>query len=88
MEPSILQDAPSITQFSWSLLLGTVEDLVDPDQDSCILDDPNHNAAFLPFGSGTRACVGQKFVILGVAALFASLLEHYEVCCFSSHYLC
>lgn len=62
-----------------SSLAGTVEDLVDPDQDSCILDDPNHNAAFLPFGSGTRACVGQKFVILGVAALFASLLEHYEI---------
>lgn len=44
-----------------------------------ILNDPNDNAAFLPFGSGTRACIGQKFVIQGVAALLASLLEYYEV---------
>lgn len=44
-----------------------------------ILNDPNDNAAFLPFGSGTRACIGQKFVIQGVAALLASLLEYYEI---------
>ncbi|XP_012068732.1 cytochrome P450 4X1 isoform X2 [Jatropha curcas] len=35
--------------------------------------------AFLPFGSGIRACVGQEFVIHGVATLFVSLLERYEV---------
>ena len=43
------------------------------------MNDPNENPAFLPFGSGIRACVGQKFVIQGVAALFAALLKHYEV---------
>lgn len=49
-------------------------------EDSFLLNDPNGNAAFLPFGSGTRACVGQKFVMQGVATLFATLLQHYEVC--------
>lgn len=44
-----------------------------------VLDDPNENAAFLPFGSGTRACVGQKFAILAITTLFASLLQRYEV---------
>lgn len=53
---------------------------VNPIQSSFVLNDPNENAAFLPFGSGIRACVGQKFVIQGVATLFASLLERYEVC--------
>ncbi|OAY53340.1 cytochrome P450 734A1 [Manihot esculenta] len=49
------------------------------DTSSFILNDPHDNAAFLPFGAGMRACVGQKFVIQGVATLFASLLECYEV---------
>ncbi|GAB4827747.1 hypothetical protein Ancab_034633 [Ancistrocladus abbreviatus] len=44
-----------------------------------ILSDPNENAAFLSFGSGIRACVGQKFTVLGVAAVLASLLESYEL---------
>lgn len=53
---------------------------MDPRETSFVLEDPNDNAAFLPFGSGSRACVGQKFVIHGVATLFASLVESYEVC--------
>ncbi|KAB5573033.1 hypothetical protein DKX38_000227 [Salix brachista] len=55
------------------------EEAVDPSRCSFILNDPNDNAAFLPFGSGMRACVGQKFAIHGVATLFASLLQRYEV---------
>uniref|UniRef100_J3MNI8 Cytochrome P450 n=1 Tax=Oryza brachyantha TaxID=4533 RepID=J3MNI8_ORYBR len=35
--------------------------------------------SFLPFGSGSRACVGQRFAILGIAMLIASLLRSYEV---------
>lgn len=62
------------------------EGSVDPTRSSFILKDPNDNAAFLPFGSGIRACVGEKFVIRGVATLFASLLERYEVCCISYHF--
>lgn len=62
------------------LFTGTAGDLMDLGHSSIILKHPNKNAAFLPFGSGTRACVGQKFVFHGVATLFASLLEHYEVC--------
>ncbi|KAF3434225.1 hypothetical protein FNV43_RR25328 [Rhamnella rubrinervis] len=58
---------------------GAAEELVDPVDSSFVLNDPNENAAFLPFGSGMRACVGQKFVIQGVATLFASLLEQYEI---------
>uniref|UniRef100_A0A2P2KQM9 Uncharacterized protein MANES_11G008600 n=1 Tax=Rhizophora mucronata TaxID=61149 RepID=A0A2P2KQM9_RHIMU len=46
---------------------------------SKVLKDPSNNATFLPFGFGARACVGQKFIIQGVASLFAALLEHYEV---------
>ncbi|XP_057451331.1 geranylhydroquinone 3''-hydroxylase CYP76B74-like isoform X2 [Lotus japonicus] len=46
---------------------------------SAELNNPNENVAFLPFGSGTRACVGQKFVIQIVATLLASLLETYEI---------
>ncbi|XP_017984986.1 PREDICTED: 11-oxo-beta-amyrin 30-oxidase [Theobroma cacao] len=57
---------------------GPVE-LLDQGQSSFVLNDPNKNPAFLPFGSGTRACVCQKFVIQGIARLFASLLERYEV---------
>ncbi|KAF9686335.1 hypothetical protein SADUNF_Sadunf03G0148000 [Salix dunnii] len=57
----------------------STEEAADPIQCSFVLNDPNDNAAFLPFGSGMRACVGQKFVIRGVATLFASLLERYEV---------
>ncbi|KAL6657079.1 hypothetical protein ACP70R_004859 [Stipagrostis hirtigluma subsp. patula] len=35
--------------------------------------------SFLPFGSGSRACVGQKFVILAISLLIACLLSKYEV---------
>lgn len=62
------------------MFVGTADKLVDVGQDSYVLNDPSKNAAFLPFGSGIRACLGQKCVVLGVAALFASLLECYEVC--------
>jgi hypothetical protein len=41
----------------------------------------NKTDSFLPFGSGSRACVGQKFAILGISMLIASLLLNYEVCC-------
>lgn len=65
----------SIIFFFW----GAAEEATDLGENSFVLNDPNNNAAFLPFGSGIRACVGQKFVIQGVAALFASLLKKYEV---------
>lgn len=58
---------------------GFAEELVYPACNSYVLNDPTENAAFLPFGSGVRACVGQKFVILKVATLIASLLEQYEI---------
>ncbi|XP_034582396.1 uncharacterized protein [Setaria viridis] len=35
--------------------------------------------SFLPFGSGSRACVGQKFAIIAISMLIASLLRNYEV---------
>ncbi|CAN6483055.1 unnamed protein product [Victoria cruziana] len=43
------------------------------------LNDPYANAAFLPFGSGARACVGQRFAILGIATLVACLVRRYEI---------
>ncbi|XP_021752623.1 cytochrome P450 4d2-like [Chenopodium quinoa] len=51
----------------------------DSGDGSYILSNPYKNAAFLPFGSGLRGCVGQRFAILGIASIFASLLEQYEV---------
>ncbi|OAY82450.1 11-oxo-beta-amyrin 30-oxidase [Ananas comosus] len=41
--------------------------------------DPNKNAAFLPFGSGTRACVGQKFALHSISRVLAYLLQNYEI---------
>ncbi|KAF7824777.1 cytochrome P450 78A5-like [Senna tora] len=58
---------------------GTAEEHKNPGFGLSILNDPNENAAFLPFGSGTRACIGQKFVIQAIATLFASLLKKYEI---------
>ncbi|KAK2634444.1 hypothetical protein Ddye_029236 [Dipteronia dyeriana] len=58
---------------------GATDEHVDPGKGSFVLNNPNDNAAFLPFGSGSRACIGQKFIIQGVATLFASLLELYEI---------
>jgi hypothetical protein len=40
--------------------------------------------SFLPFGSGSRACIGQKFVVLAISMLIASLLRIYEVRCTGS----
>ncbi|XP_052163009.1 uncharacterized protein LOC127780099 [Oryza glaberrima] len=42
-------------------------------------DECDKTESFLPFGSGSRACVGQKFAVLGIAMLIASLLRSYEV---------
>ncbi|KEH32979.1 cytochrome P450 family protein [Medicago truncatula] len=43
------------------------------------LSNITKESAFLPFGSGTRACVGQKYVIQVVATLLASLFKKYEI---------
>ncbi|KAF3790083.1 Cytochrome P450 734A1 [Nymphaea thermarum] len=51
----------------------------DAEGKSFVLNDPNANAAFLPFGSGARACVGQRFAILGIATLVACLVRRYEI---------
>ncbi|KAJ4979789.1 hypothetical protein NE237_010569 [Protea cynaroides] len=56
-----------------------VEEKLNAANSPFVLNDPNANSAFLPFGSGTRACVGQKIAILGIMMLFASLLEQYEI---------
>ncbi|KAM1157729.1 hypothetical protein ACFX1X_028613 [Malus domestica] len=58
---------------------GPAEKIVHTGESSFVLNDPDKNPAFVSFGSGIRACIGQKFVIEGVATLFASLLEHYEI---------
>lgn len=52
---------------------------MDEGDNSFVLNDPTGNAVFLPFGFGARSCVGQKFIIQGLATLFASLLSNYEV---------
>ncbi|PON78176.1 Cytochrome P450, E-class, group I [Parasponia andersonii] len=82
-------DANEFNPYRFLLKIGKRSDLVlntsfsekaaDLGESSFVLNDPNNNAAFLPFGSGVRACVGQKFVIQGVAALFASLLKNYKI---------
>ncbi|XP_027341306.1 alpha-humulene 10-hydroxylase-like isoform X2 [Abrus precatorius] len=59
--------------------LGAIEEPSVTGFDTFVLNDPNENAAFLPFGSGTRACVGQKFIIQLVASSLASLLKKYEI---------
>ncbi|ONK67480.1 uncharacterized protein A4U43_C05F490 [Asparagus officinalis] len=41
--------------------------------------EPYKNAAYLPFGSGSRACLGKEFSVLGISTFFASLLLNYEV---------
>lgn len=80
----------SLTNLSILIILSGSEEL-NCGFSSFVLNDPNENAAFLPFGSGTRACVGQKFVIQVVATFLASLLKKYEVRranhCFYSCYL-
>ena len=55
------------------------ENAEDQGESSFVLNDPTGKIEFLPFGFGARACVGQKFIIQGVATLFASLLANYEV---------
>ncbi|XP_010244425.1 PREDICTED: cytochrome P450 734A1-like [Nelumbo nucifera] len=58
---------------------GAAKDLAGAGDGSFVVNDPNANEAFLPFGSGARVCVGQKLAIRGISTLFTSLLEQYEV---------
>lgn len=37
------------------------------------------NCGFLSFGSGKRACVGQKFAVLGISTLLASWIQEFQV---------
>ncbi|OVA20676.1 Cytochrome P450 [Macleaya cordata] len=60
-------------------IAGATREVVDCTDGPLVLNDPNVNDSFLPFGSGKRACIGQKFAILGIATLFASLVQHYEI---------
>nr|AJD25253.1 cytochrome P450 CYP727B10 [Salvia miltiorrhiza] len=46
---------------------------------SSVMKEPNEFEAFLPFGSGTRACLGQELAVFGISSLFAALIEHYEL---------
>uniref|UniRef100_A0A1D1ZGW4 Cytochrome P450 734A1 n=1 Tax=Anthurium amnicola TaxID=1678845 RepID=A0A1D1ZGW4_9ARAE len=49
-------------------------------EESCISPClPRAISGFLPFGAGQRACVGQKFALLGISTLLASLLQVYEI---------
>ncbi|XP_057826655.1 cytochrome P450 72A397 isoform X2 [Cryptomeria japonica] len=41
--------------------------------------DPDINYSFLPFGSGSRVCVGKRFASVEMTALLASLLQRYEI---------
>uniref|UniRef100_A0A0D9X264 Cytochrome P450 n=1 Tax=Leersia perrieri TaxID=77586 RepID=A0A0D9X264_9ORYZ len=61
-----------------------LEEIVAPAQKSSngsnfFTDVFDKKESFLPFGSGSRACVGQRFAVLGIAMLIASLLCSYEV---------
>uniref|UniRef100_A0A0D6R0P3 Uncharacterized protein n=1 Tax=Araucaria cunninghamii TaxID=56994 RepID=A0A0D6R0P3_ARACU len=42
-------------------------------------EDSDANASFLPFGSGSRVCVGKRFAIVEMTALLASLLHRFEI---------
>eukprot|EP01018_Ginkgo_biloba_P010958 Gb_30571 [translate_table: standard] len=42
-------------------------------------EEPGANASFLPFGSGSRVCVGKRLAIVEMTALLASMLQRYEI---------
>ncbi|KAJ8472032.1 hypothetical protein OPV22_026375 [Ensete ventricosum] len=48
-------------------------------QKSAFHSEPKRMAAFLPFGYGIRACIGEKFPTLGISTLIAFLLQNYEI---------
>ncbi|KAH7654876.1 Unspecific monooxygenase protein [Dioscorea alata] len=59
-------------------LEGTSQDCQESEETTFRFNAPNKNM-FLSFGSGTRACVGQEFTVLGISTLLAALLQEYEV---------
>eukprot|EP01018_Ginkgo_biloba_P006070 Gb_25378 [translate_table: standard] len=44
-----------------------------------IFEDFDSNSSFLPFGLGSRVCVGKRFAIVEMTTLLASLLQRYEI---------
>ncbi|KAG8363742.1 hypothetical protein BUALT_Bualt19G0053900 [Buddleja alternifolia] len=55
------------------------ESLTDTGLYTCVLKELKELEAFLPFGSGSRACIGEKLAIVGISSLFAALVGTYEV---------
>ncbi|XP_010557898.1 PREDICTED: cytochrome P450 4A25-like [Tarenaya hassleriana] len=62
-----------------SSLTGSQKDEGETSPAKFVLKDPKEDITLLSFGGGLRSCLGEKFVIQGVASLLASLLEHYEI---------
>eukprot|EP00252_Welwitschia_mirabilis_P022213 TRINITY_DN595_c0_g1_i3.p1 TRINITY_DN595_c0_g1~~TRINITY_DN595_c0_g1_i3.p1 ORF type:complete len:334 (-),score=76.81 TRINITY_DN595_c0_g1_i3:444-1445(-) len=55
-----------------------IENSLDEDSNTTFLE-PSTNASFLPFGSGSRVCVGKKLAIIEMTGLLAALLRRYEI---------
>lgn len=50
----------------------------DPERFDPHRTEPENKFAYIPFGGGSRKCVGNAFAILQVKRIFCELLRHYE----------
>lgn len=55
------------------------EHFPDPERFDPARPEPEHLFAAIPFGAGRRKCVGNAFALLQVKAIFAALLQRYEL---------